>query len=76
MAPVYRKMEFLYEKLIEDLDQIKATPFIDFHESFASYDETNEMFIDFMHTTPLGEEKITDKYFKVVNETLSRIGKV
>ena len=63
---VYKRMRFLYDKLVENVRPKDWPCFIDFDRHFRQFGGDESLFGDFMHTLPVGDEKIAAHYHQIL----------
>jgi len=60
---VRQRVAFVYEKFEKYVNFPKKSHQINFYKYFKKFDNDINLFHDFVHTTPLGDEKIAEHYF-------------
>jgi len=63
---LYASMKQVYDLMIRNVPHIKFVDFINFDEYFKNLDGSECQFVDFIHTTPRGEEIIADLYYNYI----------
>ena len=66
------QIKFLYERFAKDVELPERVPILDFHQYFGQFGDDMTLFIDIVHTTPLGDEKVAEYYFTYLKNDIKK----
>ena len=69
---LHKHIPFLYDQCQKRVQMLEGVRLVDFHRYFEQFGEDMTLFNDFIHTTPLGDEKIAECYFSYFVKELDK----
>ncbi|HEY3384846.1 MAG TPA: hypothetical protein VGK32_24055 [Vicinamibacterales bacterium] len=71
-----RKLPFLYEAFPQLARLPSDVRVVDAHRAFGRYGASDDLFYDYAHTTPAGDEKLAELYFAELTARMTATGRV
>lgn len=73
-ARAFEKMKEMYEIMLRNVPLARDYDFVDFHRDFAPLGAEDDVFVDFVHTSPAGDERIARTYARIITDKIATDG--